>query len=100
MPMINPASTPADIQAADLAARDQLKDVASHPSITAETVCVVDTAENIPDGILSVAQSVNARGIVMGLLRRKYVELTAYLPWSTANDVIRGADRPVLTAEG
>ena len=96
--------TTADIaimrEAAELAARDRLKDVASQTSVTTETACVVDVAENIPDGILCAAESFGARGIVMGLHRRKYVELTSHLPWSTAYDVIRRAECPVLTAKG
>ena len=37
-----------------------------------QTVCIVDTAENISNGILSIAEGFNARGIVMGLDRKKY----------------------------
>lgn len=96
--------TAADIalikEGAELAAHDRLKDVASHPSVTTETVCVVNVAENIPDGILCAAERINAHAIVMGLHRRKYVDLTSHLPWSTAYEVIRGAGCPVLTAKG
>jgi nucleotide-binding universal stress UspA family protein len=95
--------TAADIaimkETAELAACDRLKDMASQPSVTTETACVVNIAENIPNGILCAAENCGARGIVMGLHRRKYVELTSHLPWSTAYDVMRGAECPVLTAK-
>lgn len=53
--------------------------------------------DNLPWGILSVAEERDADLIVMGVNRTANVRTSAHIPWAVAHEVVRHARCPVLT---
>jgi len=82
--------------AAEAAPRKRLQDLIANIRFAVEPELVIGFDE--PAGaILRAAQSLRAVIVIMGLGYKSHIEIMSHLPWSTAYEVVCGAECPVLT---
>jgi nucleotide-binding universal stress UspA family protein len=75
---------------------DRMRSLIPASYLELEPLYVTKSGEHA-EMILRTAQEHDVEGIVMGITHTKYVHALARLPWSTAYNVVCGAQCPVLT---
>lgn len=75
---------------------DRMRSLIPPSSLELEPLYVTKSGEHA-EMILRTAQEHDVEGIVMGITHTKYVHVLSRLPWSTAYNVVCGAQCPVLT---
>ncbi|HWR16065.1 MAG TPA: universal stress protein [Terriglobales bacterium] len=81
---------------AQVAAAQQLEQLTVNAGLGMKPLCIAKVAD-AAEGILLAARALHVSCIIMGLHRKKHIDLASHLPWSTAHEVVCGADCPVLT---
>jgi nucleotide-binding universal stress UspA family protein len=81
---------------AQIVASQKLEQLTANAGLEIKPLCMAKIAEPT-EGILLAARILHVSNIIMGLHRKGRIDLASHLPWSTAYDVVCGADCPVLT---
>jgi nucleotide-binding universal stress UspA family protein len=74
--------------------RHRLSELVSQTRLEIEPMCIAQYGDGI-DEIVQTARELNAVGIVLGL--KSHSASISHMPWSTAYQIVCGADCPVLT---
>lgn len=82
---------------ARVAARERLERLIEGYSLQCEALCIAKAGQPVSESILCTAKALGVDGIVLGLHRKPHIDVASHLPWSTAYEVICGAECPVLT---
>jgi nucleotide-binding universal stress UspA family protein len=81
---------------AQVAASQRLEQLTVNAGLETKPLCIAKIADPA-EGVLLAAKALHASCIIMGLHRKKHVDLASHLLWSTAYEVVCGADCSVLT---
>jgi nucleotide-binding universal stress UspA family protein len=85
---------------AELLVIDHLKRLLPADVALAKSPVFIAASDRTAEGVLNAASRLHAQAIIMGARHAADNFIATHYPWSTAHQVIRGAECPVLTVRG